>query len=159
MTNKTFEHRGYFGSIEADAESEVLFGKLLFVNDLVTYEGENVVALKEAFVEAVEDYLETCSELGVNPERPMKGVFNVRIAPELHREAAVRAATMGVSLNDYVRQSIQMRVDECKEVRHTHVHRFETTYGQGMYTSVATDDIYGDSSVGVSTKVTEQQLQ
>jgi len=34
----------------------------------------------------VEDYLETCKALGREPQKVYKGVFNVRIEPELHKK-------------------------------------------------------------------------
>lgn len=55
-----FIFRGYKGSISASIEDQCLHGKILFINDLITYEAETVPALKEAFEEAVNDYLETC---------------------------------------------------------------------------------------------------
>ena len=65
------------------------------INDLIMFEGTSVKELKKAFHEAVDDYLETCKEMG---RAPHKGSFNVRIPSDLHRKAAARATMMGVSL-------------------------------------------------------------
>ena len=56
----TMEYKEYQGSVEIDLETNMLFGKILFVNDLVTYEAKTVAALRKAFQEAVDDYLDTC---------------------------------------------------------------------------------------------------
>lgn len=103
---KMLEYKGYFGSIDASVEDDVLFGKLEFISALVNYEGETVQALKAAFEEAVDDYLATCKAKGYEPELPCKGSFNVRVGHDLHLAAAVKAKELGVSLNDFVRNAI-----------------------------------------------------
>jgi predicted HicB family RNase H-like nuclease len=72
----------------------------------VNFEGASVKELKKAFHEAVEDYLETCKELGKEPNKTYKGTFNVRITTDLHKEAANFAAIHNISLNDFVKTAI-----------------------------------------------------
>lgn len=74
---QTFQHKGYLGSIELSVEDEVLHGKLLYINDLVTYEGDTISELKSAFIESVEDYISFCEKNGKSPEKPYKGSFNM----------------------------------------------------------------------------------
>ncbi len=95
----TREHKGYQGSVEVDLETGVLFGKILFVTDLVTYEAHSVPAIKKEFQVAVDDYLATCQQLGRNPQQSCSGVFNVCVGPTLHRAASIRALKKGVKLN------------------------------------------------------------
>ena len=99
-------HRGYFGSIEASPEDNCLFGKLQFIRALVSYEGETVAELTQAFRDAVDDYLETCASLNRTPELPCKGSFNVRIGHDLHLAASVFAARQSISLNDLTRKAL-----------------------------------------------------
>lgn len=40
------------------------YGKMIGINDLVSFEGTSVKELEKEFQEAVEDYLATCRELG-----------------------------------------------------------------------------------------------
>ena len=87
-------------------EDEVFHGKIIGINDLVTFEGESVAALKKAFVEAVEDYVILCEEVGAPPLKSFKGSFNVRVIPDLHRKAFITAAIQGVSLNAFVESAI-----------------------------------------------------
>ena len=103
----TLEHNGYQGSIEVDVGTDLLFGKILFVNDLVTYEAKTVSALRKEFQAAVDDYLVTCQQLGRDPQQPCGGVFNVRVRPALHRAAAVRAHKDGVKLNAVVVSALE----------------------------------------------------
>lgn len=55
-----FEYKGYFASVHFSAKDEVFYGKIIGINDLVSFEGESKQKLKNAFYEAVEDYVETC---------------------------------------------------------------------------------------------------
>ena len=100
------EYKSYYATIHFSAEDEVFHGKITGINDLVSFEGTTVAELKVAFHEAVEDYLETCKDLGREPEKTYKGSFNVRIPSELHRKAARRATLQKMSLNDFVRYAI-----------------------------------------------------
>ena len=63
------QYKGYFASVHFSAEDEVFFGKIIGINDSVTFEGGTVKELKKAFHEAVDDYLETCKQLGKEPEK------------------------------------------------------------------------------------------
>ncbi len=100
------EYKSYYAAIHFSAEDEVFHGKITGINDLVSFEGTTVRELKKAFHEAVEDYLETCKDIGKDPEKTQKGSFNVRIPSELHRKAARRATLQKMSLNDFVRYAI-----------------------------------------------------
>ncbi len=110
--NDILEYKGYFANVRFSAEDEVFFGKLVGINDLVSFEGDTVKALKAAFHEAVDDYLLTCEELGKQPDKIFKGVFNVRIPSELHRKAAIVAATRNVTLNDLVKTAIDRLLND-----------------------------------------------
>jgi predicted HicB family RNase H-like nuclease len=117
----TLEHNGYQGSIEVDAGTDLLFGKILFVNDLVTYEAKTVPDLRKEFQAAVDDYLVTCQQLGREPQQPCGGVFNVRVGPALHRAAAVRAHKDGVKLNAVVVSALEQYLADAT-INHTHTH-------------------------------------
>ena len=62
MANNMMKHKGFIGSVEYSANDECFFGKLIGTSDLVTFEGDSVESLKNAFIEAVEDYLILCKE-------------------------------------------------------------------------------------------------
>lgn len=104
-------HAGYFGSVRYSASDHVLFGKLEYIRDLVTYEATDVAGLEAAFIDAVEDYLDTCRRAGRTPETPFKGTFNVRTGPERHRLASVYAATHAKSLNQVVNEALDAYLD------------------------------------------------
>ena len=58
----------------------------------------------------IDDYLELCAQSGTEPEKAYKGNFNVRISPELHKQAVVAAMARNVSLNSFVEASIAKAV-------------------------------------------------
>lgn len=122
------KYAGYEGTAELDLDSFVCRGKILFIDDLVTYQADSPKDLEAAFREAVDDYLATCAELGREAQKPLSGTFNVRIAPELHRAARVRAAADEVSLNEIVAAAIQCYVMGAEHVvnnhSHTHSHQY-----------------------------------
>lgn len=56
------KYKNYEGTAELDRERSVCRGKVLFVDDLVTYGAQSLVQLQAEFEAAVEDYLITCAE-------------------------------------------------------------------------------------------------
>jgi predicted HicB family RNase H-like nuclease len=108
------QHNGYYAEVHFSTEDEVFFGKLIGISDLVNFEADSVQGLKEAFIEAIKDYLETCAELNKEPHKPYKGSFNIRISPDLHRQAATFAALKKVTLNDFVKQAIDAAIEKEK---------------------------------------------
>ena len=109
--NSLLEHRGYLGSGLYSEEDEILHGRLEFIRDLVTYEGEDAKSLKRAFREAVDDYLRSCREEGREPDTPLKGSFNVRPGRELHRRAMLYARREGMSLNAVVTAALRRMLE------------------------------------------------
>ncbi|MFW5762119.1 MAG: type II toxin-antitoxin system HicB family antitoxin [Cyclobacteriaceae bacterium] len=100
------KHKDFIGTVHYSTEDEVFFGKLEGIDDLITFEGDNVDQLKKSFQEAVEDYLAICKSLGKAPHKSYKGTFNVRIKPNLHKLAAYKSVELGMSLNQFVEQAI-----------------------------------------------------
>ena len=108
--NNTMEYQGYVGSVEFSAADECFYGKVLGIRALISYEGETAKELIEDFHGAVDDYLALCAEQGVEPERAYKGSFNIRISPELHKQAAIAAMARHMSLNHFVETSIEQAI-------------------------------------------------
>ena len=103
-------HKGYFSIVKYSSESEVFYGKIEAIVDLVTYEGETVKEVKAAFEEAVASYLETCALVGKQPNKPYTGTFNVRVATDLHRKAAILSKQRNISLNQLVGEALAQYV-------------------------------------------------
>ena len=105
--NNTMEYKGYVGSVEFSEEDGLFYGKVLGIRALISYEGTTAHELDDDFHGAVEDYLALCEAEGKEPEKAYKGSFNVRIYPELHKQAAIFATTHGISLNSFVENALR----------------------------------------------------
>jgi len=103
-------YKGYVGHVEFDDEAEFFHGEVINTKDVITFQGESVKEIKQAFIDSVNDYLEFCAESGEQPDKPFSGKFNVRLEPELHREAFIAAKKSGESLNTWVSGAIQNAV-------------------------------------------------
>lgn len=109
--NNTLEYKGYFGTVEYSPEDNILFGKVLGLRSLVSYEGSSVDELRADMMEAVDDYLELCNKQGIAPEKNYKGCLNVRLSPETHRKAALLATANNMSLNQFIEMSISDKIN------------------------------------------------
>lgn len=136
MKPQILEYKGYQGSIEASIEDNVLHGKILHINDLVTYESETPAGLMDAFEAQVDDYLEFCREEGVEPDKPYKGSFNVRVGSSIHKRLVLAATREGMSLNETVAKVLANWLDDCTDgFSVTHLHKHE----HRLVTSSSTD--------------------
>ena len=101
------KHKGYWGAVEYSAEDGLLHGKIIGINDLVTYEANSVQELEQSFMDAVDDYLQTCIDLDKEPNKFFKGVFNVRTSRALHYYLSTTAEKRKLKLNDLANKAFQ----------------------------------------------------
>lgn len=109
--NNTLSYKGYYTHVQMSMEDQCFFGKIEGIQDLVTYESESFSDVENSFRAAVDDYISACEANGKAPDKPFKGSFNIRITPELHRAAALRAMRDGISLNQFVGESIEQKLN------------------------------------------------
>lgn len=100
------KYRGYEATVEFDAEDRTFFGRVVGTQDVIAFDGQTVNELEPSFQSVVDEYLEDCQRIGKDPNKPCSGHFNLRIAPELHRKAVLKAELEGVSLNTLVEQAL-----------------------------------------------------
>lgn len=108
----TMTYRGYVGSIEFSEEDGVLFGKVLGIRSLISYEGSTAKELVDDFHGAVDDYLSACEAEGTKPETAYKGSFNIRTTPDVHRRAAIYAINHNETLNSFVTEALEEKLAE-----------------------------------------------
>ncbi len=99
-------YKNYIGFVEFDNEAEIFHGEVINTRDVITFQGETVQELKRSFMDSINDYLKFCASMNEEPDKPFSGKFNLRIDPELHREAYVAARKSGISLNSWVEDAI-----------------------------------------------------
>jgi len=105
------EYRGYFAKVVFDEDANLFHGEVINLRDVITFEGETVNELKQAFQDSVDDYLRFCSERGEDPEKPYSGRFVVRVEPELHKTIAIEARKRGQSINSLVSEAISKAIE------------------------------------------------
>ena len=108
MSSMTY--KSYTARVEYDERDDVFVGRVLGLQSILSFEGNSVEALKTAFEEAVNDYLQECQEKGLPPEKPASGKLLLRLAPELHGQAMVAAKAAGKSLNQWVAEALHRAV-------------------------------------------------
>ncbi|EJZ1419000.1 TPA: type II toxin-antitoxin system HicB family antitoxin [Escherichia coli] len=71
---KYLKYKGYLGTVVTDFENNVLYGKLAFIRDLVTYEAKTLADLEQEFKTSVDLYLHSCVDDGKEPAPPFKNL-------------------------------------------------------------------------------------
>lgn len=100
------DYKGYTGVFEFDPDLKLFAGHVIDLSDEIYFEGESVEKLEASMRRAVDHYLEVCEARQEEPARPFSGRLNVRLGSELHRAAAVAAATEGRSLNTWLKRVV-----------------------------------------------------
>lgn len=110
--NTLMKYKDYLAKIEFDDEDGLFVGHVIGLQDSLNFHGTSVNELQQAFEDCIENYFVYCKKVGKEPEKRYGGNFNVRVAPEVHREAVVRAAEEGVTLNQFVVEAIKARLKQ-----------------------------------------------
>ncbi|MBR1477023.1 MAG: type II toxin-antitoxin system HicB family antitoxin [Lachnospiraceae bacterium] len=108
--NTLMEYKGYRAKIEYDKDDNIFVGTVLGLNDILSFHGSSVEELEQGFTNCIENYFEYCRKIGKKPEKEFRGVFNVRINPESHRKAALEAARVGITMNQFVSEAIDEKL-------------------------------------------------
>lgn len=107
-----FTYKGYVGHVELDIEAEILFGRVLDISDVVTFQGKTIEECRKAFEDSVDDYLEFCEELGRKPNKSFSGKLHYRTSPEQHRKLYIAAHKSGQSINTWIDRVIAEAVEK-----------------------------------------------
>ena len=108
----TVRHKDYQGFVEY--EDGHLVVQILHISDPITTTIDNASQAQAAFEELVDDYVETCKELGKQPCKPFNGTFNIRIKPELHRQVVMSSTELGETMNSWISAALEARVERQK---------------------------------------------
>lgn len=99
------KYKGYLAQIEYSSEDDELFGTVVNLSrDRIVFGGKNVAELKKHMKEAIENHIQNCKLLNIEPEKPFSGRITLRTTPEVHArlvEAAFRAKKS--SLNEWMK--------------------------------------------------------
>ena len=100
------KYKGYTGVLEVDEEAGILFGEVIGLRDVITFQGETVEEARASFHESIDFYLKICADQGKPPEKPFSGRFLIRITPTLHRDLVAVAGSGRESLNALVKRAL-----------------------------------------------------
>ena len=100
-------YKDYWTKVKFIKDEHILHGKIEGINDLVTFDADNLSTVEQEFHNAVDDYLALCAEIGKAPEKPFRGSFSIRITPILHKQLAMEADAQNISLNQHVEDILQ----------------------------------------------------
>ena len=101
-------YQGYTSRVDFDEGDNILIGKLLGIQDRISFHADNVVDLRAAFHEAVDDYIATCAQSGKEPQKPASGKLMLRVPPEVHGSALIAAQAAGKSLNQWAAEVLAL---------------------------------------------------
>ena len=111
MIDSTIKYMGYQGTVEYSAEDNLLYGKVIGINGLISYEGEDLSTLKQCFVESINDYLAQCEAEGIPPMRPAYGkIDNINISPELHRDFELFFVKRNKKISEALEEAIKQYI-------------------------------------------------
>lgn len=106
------KYKGYTGSVEFSDEDNCLFGKVQGLHGtLISYEGMTIDEIREDFEGAVDDYLESCKERGIEPAKPYSGKFVVRMTSDLHSRIAALADATGTTINEIINRAVKKELE------------------------------------------------
>lgn len=97
-------YKGYSAKLDVDVEAGILHGRVVDVNDTITFEGRTVDEAKQEFQVSVDRYLEFCRELGQLPDKPFSGKLPFRTNPDIHHTIYLAATKMSKSINAWMEE-------------------------------------------------------
>jgi predicted HicB family RNase H-like nuclease len=100
------KYKGYEAIVEYDEQDRLFVGRVINTLDVIAFDGKSVEELEDSFRNTVDEYLEDCQKRGKTPDKPFSGKFNLRISPDLHRQASLLAEKEGISLNTLVEKAL-----------------------------------------------------
>lgn len=110
MNKNAMKYKGYYGTVLFSPEDECLYGSIAGITDIVSYEGNDTTEIVKGFHEAVDDYIDTCNAVGKKPIKSASGSFNVRIGPDIHIKALIKAQVEHKTLNQVVKEAMEKEV-------------------------------------------------
>jgi predicted HicB family RNase H-like nuclease len=105
MTN-TMNYKGYTASMTFDADDKIIVGRVLDIDDIISFHGESVSEFEANFHATIDDYIAASDALGIPAETPASGKLMLRINPAIHAASVKAAARSGISLNKWAEKAL-----------------------------------------------------
>lgn len=109
------EYKNYLGHVSFDDEADFFHGEVINTRDVITFQGQSVQELRQAFRDSIDEYLAWCEERGKTPDKPFSGKLMIRIDPSLHRTMFFSAKQEGKSLNKWIEEHLLSSIPNSSE--------------------------------------------
>lgn len=96
--------------ISYDGELGLFRGEFIGLNGGADFYGESIAELEQQGKQSLEVFLMVCKEQGIEPYLTYSGKFVTRLPKELHRQIAETATAKGLSLNQWVNETLSRAV-------------------------------------------------
>lgn len=106
-TPNTMRYRGYHASMTFDPDDRIIVGRVMDIDDIISFHGESIAAFEQAFHEAIDDYIEACAKLDQEPDKPASCKLMLRIDPPVHAAALEAAKRQGTSLKKWAAKVLE----------------------------------------------------
>ena len=97
----TMSYRGYTARMDFDVDDRIIVGRVVDIDDIITFHGSSVLEFEAAFQTAIDGYVQACEKLGQTADKPASGRLMLRVNPAVHAAAVKASARSGQSLNKW----------------------------------------------------------
>ena len=97
----TLTYRGSTARMDFDTDDKIIVGRVVDIDDIVTFHGASVAEFEFAFHGAVDGYIFAFEQLGQTADKPASGRMMLRVNPMVHAAAVKASARSGLSLNKW----------------------------------------------------------
>ncbi|RJP73190.1 MAG: type II toxin-antitoxin system HicB family antitoxin [Ignavibacteriales bacterium] len=104
------KYKGYQGYIEFDEEAEIFHGKVIGIKDVITFQGNDVAKLKQAFKDSINDYLDFCKQRGEEPDKPFQGKLDLKLPKDLYDKILIAATRSGKNVNTWITRQLERAI-------------------------------------------------
>jgi predicted HicB family RNase H-like nuclease len=108
--NNVMNIQGQKAIISFDPDLNQFRGEFTGLNGGADFYASSVEALRKEGVRSLKTFLAVCEERGIEPYKNFSGKFVVRVPPNLHARVTEAASAAGVSLNQWVQQTLEREV-------------------------------------------------
>lgn len=95
------------GAIAYDPEMEMFRGEFVGLNGGADFYASDLAGLRREGSESLCIFLEECAKHSIEPRKPNRGNFALRLEPDVYHRASVAAAAQGKSLNAFIADTVK----------------------------------------------------
>ena len=103
----SIEYKGYTARMDFDAQDKIIVGRVLDIDDIISFHGASIASFEAAFHKAVDSYIAACKQLRQAAEKPASGRLMLRVDPAVHAAAVKASARSGQSLNKWAEKALK----------------------------------------------------